>query len=459
MKTKFSEMEKREIVVDYKKTEGALCYRHHSIGVGGINHLPLPAPVVNGTRRLKPKLVRIFLQEFFFVYPDHYVFDWAKMDAYIKAVHETGADIMAHITIKPKPLYPVIDEYIWEPNNIEEWQNLIAAMVMRYSVENKYISHWAVANEINIGELGGCPYKFDTAEPYFEYYKITVEAIIKTGAKVQIGGPAWAGTGDNFDVFLTKFFQLVEEHKLPLDFISYNTYHDDPVENLRFAQYVRGITDKYRKDLGVYITEINVGLLHDVEETAYLGARAACLAAILMTHTDAGLLDGTFQYHLVDQLCIIDDFAEFYSRSRYMSDHWNDYPHRLGLFDWDGNARPQYFMYELMYKMSGERIKTTTDDSGNFYHSAIKTTDKGINIFVTNFNMEEQTDIKTNIQLKNNPEGLYRLEVFRVDDEKRWDDNLNLKPIESRIVCLGSDFKFPVYMPGYSCTLIQLTKI
>ena len=457
MKTKFSGMEKREVSVQFDKTQGALCYRNHSFGIGGINSLPIPARVVDGVKKLKPKMIRIFLQEFFFIYPDHYVFDWTKMDAYIKAVHETGADIMAHITIKPKPLYPIIDENIWMPTDVEEWQDIIEAMVKRYSVENKYVTHWAIANEINIGEWGGCPYRFDSPVDYFEYYKMTATAIAKASPNVKIGGPAWAGAGDDVEEYFEKFFELVKEEGLPLDFISYNAYYDSPEEHLDAAKKFRGIVDKYDSKLGLYTTELNVRLVSDVEETAYMGARAASLAATIMSFTNENILTGTFQYHIVDQHCDIDDFKQFFEKYRYMSEHWNDYPHRLGLFDWDGKPRPQYFMYDLLYKMSGERLYVSTDDTDNLHIAASKTTDDAINVLICNFNPTKPTDLTTKIQLKGNPEGLYKLKTYRVDDEKRWDDNLQLCPIESRTIYMGEDFKFYVYTPAYSVVLVQLT--
>ena len=459
MKTKFSEMARTEISVDFNSNQGPLCYRSHSFGIGGINSLPIPAKVVSGIGRLKPKMIRIFLQEFFFIYPSHNVFDWAKMDAYIKAVHQTGADIIAHITIKPKPLYPVVDENVWEPVNVEEWQTLIEAMVKRYSVENRYVTHWAIANEINIGEWGGCPYRFDSPEDYFEYYKITATAIEKASANVQIGGPAWAGAGDDAEGYFEKFFQLVKRDNLPLDFISYNNYTDCPQQHLDAAKLFRKIVDKYDPGIGLYTTELNVRLDADVEETAYMGARAASLAATVMTLHDAKILTGTFQYHIVDQHCDMEDFKQFFERYRYMSEHWNDYPHRLGLFDWDGNARPQYFMYELLYKMCGERVAVSSNDTENLHLAASKNTDDGINILVTNYNPLTPIDLAAKIQLKGNPEGMYNLTAYRVDDEKRWNRKLELCPIESRTVYMGEDFHFHVYAPAYSVVMVRLSKI
>ena len=457
MKTKFSQTERRDVTIDFAKTQGPLNYRNHTFGIGGINALPMPEGVSNGVRNLKPRFIRIFLQEFFFIYPETGVFDWSRMDAYVKSVYEMGGvDIMAHITIKPNVLYPIIDENIWQPTSVEEWQDIITAMVQRYSVENQYITHWAVGNEINIGELGGCPYKFDSPKDYFEYYKMTVAAITRANPSVKIGGPAWAFVHDDAESFYTKFFDLVKQENIRLDFISYNAYTDHPHEHLYAANIFRKFGDAYSKDLEIYVTELNVSLVPDVEETAYMGARSASLAASIMSLTDANLLDGTFHYHIMDQACYIDDFKPFYSKCRYMSDHWNDYPHRLGLMDWDGNPRPQYFMYQLLYKMSGERIAASTNDSGNLYLAATKTTDSSTNILIANFNPDEPTDLTAKVQLLGNPEGRYNLKTYRVDDTRY--NTIDMPPIENRDVYMGADFKFPIYAPAYSVVLVQLTK-
>jgi len=449
MKTKFSQMETREVNIDFTARQGPFTFRNHSFGIGGINHLPMPQKVIQGIKKLQPKLIRIFLQEFFFVYPDHNVFDWAKMDAYVESVHEMGADIMAHICIKPKPLYPVVDENVWEPTSVTEWQTLIKAMVCRYSIEKKYITHWAIANETNIGEWGGCPYLFDCPKEYFGYYKITAQAIVSAGANVKIGGPAWAGTGDNLAEFLDTFFALVKEENLPLDFISYNFYSNSPDVLVKESAYFKSLAEKFSPSLEVYITELNVGLGAVSEDEAHTGARAASLAATLIALSSQNLLNGTFQYHIVDQHCNMDDFAVFFERYRYMSEHWNDGPHKLGLFDWDGNPRPQYFMYELLYKMCGELVSTTAD--GDLYNVTTCTNDT-VNILVCNFGPEEPTDYNVVLKLKNNPCGLFNYVVDRVDDIPRT------KPVESRTVYMGEDFYCKIYAPAYSVTLVQISK-
>jgi len=458
MKTKFTDMPRREITVKLNEPRGELSYHSHSFGVGGISSLPVPGAVSYGIRDLKPKFIRIFIQEFFFFYPKQGVFDWDKLDAYIDSVHEMGADIMAHIAIKPKALYPTIDENIWMPNNVEEWQNVIKALVKRYSVDKKQVTHWAVANEINGGEMGGCPYKFACPHEYFKYYKMTVEAITKVYPEAKIGGPAWAGIDNNPEEFFCKFLELVKEENLPLDFMSFNCYSDEPAEIVAAAKMFRNITDKHDKNTKLYITELNVALGGVHEEMAYIGARAAGLTAILMALNDSRLLDGTFQYHIMDQNCYVPEFAPFYKITRYMADHWNDYPHKLGLFDWDGNPRPQYFMYKLLYSMCRERVAAEWSGWEYLYTVASRDADERITVLINNYNNYDIKNVISDVKLKNNPVGMYKLTIYRIDDEKRWDDTLNLLPIESRDVYMAEDFAFPVYTPGNSVTLIQISR-
>jgi hypothetical protein len=81
MKTKFTNMKQQEIIVECRETLGPLSYRNHSFGIGGVNSLPIPSRVSIGVKALRPKLVRIFILEFFCIYPDHHVFNWEKFAA------------------------------------------------------------------------------------------------------------------------------------------------------------------------------------------------------------------------------------------------------------------------------------------------------------------------------------------------------------------------------------------
>src|SRR5206468_6699449 len=116
-----------KIDVDLGAERGDLEAWRQAIGRGGINSKPLPDRVVGGLAKLRPRLVRVFIQEFFDVYPEHGRFDWSRLDPYMEALAKTDAKVVAAITIKPKVLYPKIDQEIWKPNDVAEWQGVIGA--------------------------------------------------------------------------------------------------------------------------------------------------------------------------------------------------------------------------------------------------------------------------------------------------------------------------------------------
>ena len=505
---RFTNILRRKLTIDWAKDMGLLDMRNHSLGIGGVHSMPPPPSVVEGTATLKPRLIRIFIQEFFFVYPSNGVYDWVKMDAYMDAVHAMGGDIMASICIKPNALYPALDETIWMPNDIDEWQALIKAMAIRYSVDKPYVTYWAIANEMNIGEYGGCPYLITSPDDFFEYYKMTSAPIREAlPPKIKVGGPSYAGIRGGAE-YLARFVELCKQDNVPLDFVCYNMYSNNPGEHAAGARGMRDAIAKHNPDLEFYMTEFNIGISEDVslEEKAFDPKRAAAQAASILTLHEDGALDGSFQYHIYDQFNDPGEFESFFSRSRYMAEHWNDIPHRLGLFDLDGKARPQFFMYKLLYEMSGQRVELDGTDRiiigiaslsacdnvslsksgiaslsacGNepfsksvnvpFSKSGVtltSKTSKALSVFLVNYAEKGAVDAVAQLQFVNAPVGVYRLNIYKIDNDAAAKMKAaapdfpmrDLPPAESRIVYVHPDFHFDVFIPADSVMLIQLTK-
>ena len=180
--------------------------KKHSIGIGGVNSEAPSKEIVEGIGALKPRFMRIFLQEFFACL-DEEGYHWEKLDQFMDAVHGMCGQVMASICLKPPVLYPTVDECIWQPSAVEKWQELITALVHRYSVEKPYVTYWAVGNEINIGEYGGCPYKITAPEDYYAYYAMTVPAILAAYPQAKVGGAilgrfhGWGGTPGIYEQF------------------------------------------------------------------------------------------------------------------------------------------------------------------------------------------------------------------------------------------------------------------
>ena len=454
-KDKYTTMKNVKAHIDFADVTGNLDFTNHTFGIGGVNSSPMPQKVAEGTAKLKPAMIRIFIQEFFFVEKENGELDFTALDKYMRSVNSTSADVMASICIKPKSLYPAVDETIWRPNNVKRWQYIIEEMVKRYSVDNKYVTHWGIGNEINIGEWGGCPYKIPDAKDYFEYYKMTVEPVLKAYPEAKVGGPSWAGTGNECYQFFDEFIGLCAKEKIRLDFVSYNIYSDNPENHVRGALRVKNVVDKYNSNIEIYITELNVDLGGiSIEERAYTSKRAAGLGAILHEYHKRANFIHTFQYHIYDQFCDPDEFKPFFARYRYMANHWNDEPHRLGLFDMDGNARPQYFMYSMLYSMAKTEVAAKVDNCENVRILASRD-DRYITIFLTNYHTDSTEDVTMSLYFKNAPQGKARMNVFRIDDDMKWDNaHLKLIPTENRIAYIHDDFWFSIFVPADSVVMV-----
>src|SRR5262245_45218717 len=98
------------------QTQGPLEWWRHGVGQGGINPSPLPSGVQDGLRDLHPRLVRVFLQEFFRVYTDTGLLDWTRLDPYLSSIAASGAKVVASLCIKPKRLFENIDQKNWRPS-------------------------------------------------------------------------------------------------------------------------------------------------------------------------------------------------------------------------------------------------------------------------------------------------------------------------------------------------------
>lgn len=462
---RFNTMPRRELTVDWGQDKGEINVRSHALGVGGIHSMPAPAPIVEATAALKPRMVRIFLQEFFFIYPDHDVFDWSKLDAYMDAIHAMGGDIMASICIKPKALYPVIDQSVWMPTDVAEWQRVIRALVLRYSKEKKYVTHWAIANEMNIGELGGCPYLIKNPDDFFEYYKITAEPIREALPDVKVGGPSFAGNGEGAANYLGRFAELCKANNVAVDFTCYNSYGSDPEVHVSGCRCIREALDRHDPGIKLYMTEFNNSIqdsIQDgpaVEEKAYEPRCAAALGASILALCDAACLDGSFQYHIYDQWSDPGEFTPWYASTEFFK-FWNETVYRIGLLDLDGKPRPQYFLYQLLYTLAGRRAALSGTDT--VLRGIASRDDGGLFIFLTNYDTETTPEGVTRITFANAPEGLYRLEVRRIDAttaaQMKAAPMSCLPPCESRLAYMRPEFQFDVFTPADSVTLVRFIR-
>jgi beta-xylosidase len=453
----FSELPSVHVTVDAHAALGRLEMWRHSIGQGGISAAPLPERVVKGVKKFEPRLIRIFIQEFFRVYPQHHRYDWSRLDLYMDAMSKTGAKLVAAITIKPQPIFPKVDETIWRPGDVGEWQRVIAALVRRYSVEKPIVTHWEIGNEPDIGEEGGCPYLIQRPHDYAEFYKLTIAPIVATFPQAKVGGPAVA---DALGELSSGFIAECASAHARLDFVSWHVYSDNPTTHAQAVRrYRKLLSDKFsqanRPEL--FVTEWNKSFEPiSVEEAAYQPRRAAAMAASILALTEEGV-DRSFYYHLCDQMWRAEDFRPFFRKLDLMSLHWNQMPHRFGLFGVDECARPQYFVYQLLNRLDGQRAAASCDAEDVHVLAARDLRSDNASVLLVNYGLPTSQDRIATVRFAGLKRGNKRLSTWRIDRSARWSsDRLELLPAEERDVQTAGEFSCQIYSPADSVSLVVL---
>ena len=453
----------------------------NTIGQGGVNSLPLPEKVIQGTRKLKPRLMRIFLQQYFDIYPDHGVFNWEKLDAYIDSFAQTGTKLLATINFKPPVLFPDNDQDAWRPNDVAEWQNLIYQLVRRYSVERPIVTHWEHANEADFGWWGGCPFRFGSLEESHEFYQMLIQPILQAYPQAKVGGPCPAMLKE-----VPGFIELCARHGTQLDFVSFHGYTSNLEAYHSMSETIDAVLDSFpgkRPELMMdewnqsfppnFSTEFDPRSvapfsaqeydLLSVEEMAMQGRRAAAVAKIILTMLDTPL-DYSFYFLLWDNCMFNAEFPSFFSPDfarAVMYQHWNEKPHRFGLFSESGKVRPQYFVYQMFARMGEERVQSSSPlaDLTTLAVRA-KRGENRITTMIVNYDSEASQDRIVKVHFSELQPGTRYLTAFRIDDNQRWsEETLELIPVDERRVDVLTDFEYQFYSPADSVLLVTLEEI
>src|SRR5438034_5896603 len=162
-----------------------------ALGQGGLSEEPMWAERVAEIRALKPRLIRLFIQEYFDLLPARGRYHFDTLDRSVGLILQAGAKPLMCLAFKPRRLFPMIDQDVVEPNDYAEWETLVTQLVQHYKRRGTGIRYWEISNEPDIGEDGGCPYRFRD-ENYTRYYQHTAAAIMRADAAARVGGPALA---------------------------------------------------------------------------------------------------------------------------------------------------------------------------------------------------------------------------------------------------------------------------
>jgi hypothetical protein len=261
------------------------------------------------------------------------------------------------LCFKPRVLFPTLDQDVVEPDDYIEWERLIASIVAHYKSRNAGVRYWEVANEPDIGESGGCPYRFQP-ESYVRYYRHTVSAIMRADSQARVGGPALANIRSPI---LPALLSACDDGKTPLHFISWHIYSSDPRRIRGTIEYAQELLRRHpRLQAETFLDEWNMDLqdppLHPQFQPCHI-------LETVWQMKDAGL-DWSCYYQIRDFHIDHDQFTPFMSPqgAAFMARWWNRMPQYDGLFDFQNRVRPSYFAFKLLSRLTGNQLTLESSD-------------------------------------------------------------------------------------------------
>lgn len=323
-----------------------------ALGQGGLSDEPMWESRVAEVRALRPKVIRLFVQEYFQPLPARGRDHFETLDRSVDTILKAGARPLMCLCFKPGVLFPTVDQDRVEPDDYTEWERLISSLVAHYRDRGAGIRYWEVANEPDIGESGGCPYRFQP-ESYVRYYRHTAAAILRADPEARVGGPALANVKSPI---LPALLTACDDGKTPLHFISWHIYSSDPARVRGTIAYAKGLLEKHPTlKPETFLNEWNMDLQDPPLDPRF---QPCFVLETVWQMKDAGL-DWSCYYQIKDHHVEYAMFAPFMSPqgTAFMTRWWNRMPQYDGLFDFQNRVRPSYFAFKLLSRLTGERLK------------------------------------------------------------------------------------------------------
>lgn len=412
------------LTLDFSKDLGPAKMDHISLGQGGLSPDPMWDSRIAEIRALHPRLIRLFVQEYFDVMPKVGQYHFETLDRSVNEIVQAGAIPIMTLAIRPKVLYPKIDQDIVDPTDYGAWEALISAMVEHYKQRGLSGIYWEVGNEGDIGESGGSPYRF-TPENYVRYYRHTAAAVLKADPTAHVGGPALARS---MSPILPAFLDAADREKIPLSFVSWHIYNSDPKAVQGTIEYVKGLLAKHPSlHPETILDEWNMALTVPPTDPRI---QPAFVAETAWRMKESGL-DYSCYYHIRDYHVDRDRFAAYTSSggASFMAAWWNRMPQYSGLFDFQNVMRPAYFSFLLLARLTGDRLQARSNDDS--VH-AFLTFDQNYDYYSLMFWNFSATPVDVTLNLQSLPGTLtaHRRELDAAAPSE--DENARLHPLEDK---------------------------
>ena len=418
------------LTLKFRNNLGPMEMDHISLGQGGLSPDPMWDNRIAEIRALHPRLIRLFVQEYFDLLPAKGQYHFETLDPSVDEIVRAGARPLMVIAIKPKVLFPAIDQNIVDPDDYAAWEDLISHLVKHYKNRGLTGLYWEVGNEGDIGESGGSPYRF-TPENYVRYYRHTVAAILKADPGAQVGGPAVASWTSPI---LPALIAFCDKEKVPLSFVSWHSYTSDPIAIQGTIKGVKSILAQHPSlHPETILDEWNMALTVPPKDPRIQPAFVAETA----WRMKASGLSYSCYYHIRDYHVDRDRFTPFFSSrgASFMASWWNRMPQYSGLFDYQNVMRPAYFTFELLSRVTGDRLEADSDEDS--VH-AFLSYDKNYGVYNLLFWNFSATPVTVHLQIPALPEALVGKRRLLDAEAPSEDENARLGPLSDIQLKAGS---------------------
>src|SRR5947209_16990864 len=110
------------VQIGFTQKLGTLDPGRISLGQGGLSQEPIWDSRAVEIRALHPKLIRLFIQEYFDLMPAPGKYNFEALDRSVDLILRTGAKPLMNIDFKPHALYPKVDQNVVEPTSWKGWE-------------------------------------------------------------------------------------------------------------------------------------------------------------------------------------------------------------------------------------------------------------------------------------------------------------------------------------------------
>lgn len=338
---------------------------YHAFAQGGEEKTDMIAPIVNETKALSPRLIRLD-----HIYDNYDVvsknggslsYNFDKLDGAVGTILATGAKPLLTLSFMPSAIAKD-GSIINIPNDWNEWAAVVKRTVEHYSGKGeKNISgmYYEVWNEPDLAQFG--KWKLSGEKNYLTLYRYAAQGATSAGNVngFYIGGPATTGLYKSWIIGLASTGARI-------DFFSWHSYIADPKQYMtdqhNLVDWLMPYPTLSMKP--TLITEFGfTGAKNKLYGTTFGAAHTAAVIRQLISGGPAYL----FSFELID------------GPNQEDGSGWGLFTHPTN----GKKAKPRYSVYSFMDVMRGTRLQLTGE--GTWVTGFATKRDGVIRIFLVNF--------------------------------------------------------------------------